>query len=157
MSLNLSSVNFSYGKTLKTTVTGIEMFHKTLDRGEAGDNMGVLVRGLKREDVMKGMVAAKPTSVSQHTKFEAQMYVLSKEEGGRHTPFINGYRPQLFIRTGDISCKIELPEGKMVMPGEDASFLVELINPLCVEVTACYVLVPLLSGGSSLLMNFDFI
>jgi len=122
-----------YGKNLKTTVTGIEMFHKTLDRGEAGDNMGVLVRGLKREEVMKGMVAAKPESVSQHTRFEAQMYVLSKEEGGRHTPFVDGYQPQMFTRTGDISCKIQLPDGKMVMPGEDASFTVELINQLAIE------------------------
>eukprot|EP00038_Savillea_parva_P003903 m.131604 g.131604 ORF g.131604 m.131604 type:complete len:420 (-) comp11318_c0_seq6:6771-8030(-) len=122
-----------YGKVLKTTVTGIEMFHKSLDRGEAGDNMGVLVRGLKREDIMKGMVAVKPGSVKQHTRFDAQMYVLSKEEGGRHTPFVDGYRPQLFTRTGDISCKIELADGKMVMPGEDASFTVELISELAIE------------------------
>lgn len=110
------------------------MFHKSLDRGEAGDNMGVLVRGLKREDVLKGMVAAKVGTVTQHTRFEAQMYVLSKEEGGRHTPFVDGYMPQLFTRTGDISAKIELADGKMVMPGEDASFTVELINPLAIEV-----------------------
>eukprot|EP00041_Stephanoeca_diplocostata_P008220 m.118844 g.118844 ORF g.118844 m.118844 type:complete len:440 (-) comp17225_c0_seq1:311-1630(-) len=122
-----------YGKVLNTTITGIEMFKKSLDRGEAGDNMGGLVRGLKRDDVMKGMVMAKPGSVSQHTKFEAQMYVLSKEEGGRHTPFVDGYRPQLFTRTGDITCTISLDDGKMVMPGEDATFGVELITQLVIE------------------------
>jgi len=123
-----------YGQTLKTTVTGIEMFHKDLDRGQAGDNMGALVRGLKRDQVLKGMVMCKPGSVQQHKKFEAQMYVLKKEEGGRHTPFVNGYRPQLFTRTGDITATFELPDGKMVMPGEDSNFTIELINELALEV-----------------------
>jgi elongation factor Tu len=122
-----------YGQTLKTTVTGIEMFHKLLDQGQAGDNLGALVRGLKREDVSKGMVMCKPGTVNQYTKFDAQMYVLTKDEGGRHTPFMNGYRPQMFTRTGDITCEIQLPEETMVMPGEDATFSVEMINPLAVE------------------------
>jgi elongation factor Tu len=122
-----------YGKTLQTTVTGIEMFHKLLDRGQAGDNMGALVRGLKREECEKGMVMCAPGTVKQFKKFEAQMYVLNKDEGGRHTPFMDGYRPQLFTRTGDITCSIGLEEGQMVMPGEDATFTVELINELVVE------------------------
>jgi len=122
-----------YGQTLKTTVTGIEMFHKDLDRGQAGDNMGALVRGLKREDVLKGMVMCKPGTVTQHKKFKAQMYVLKKEEGGRHTPFVDGYRPQLFTRTGDITATFQLPDGKMVMPGEDSTFDLELISPLAME------------------------
>lgn len=122
-----------YGQTLKTTCTGIEMFHQLLSQGQAGDNMGVLVRGLKREEVRKGMVMSKPGTMTQNTKFQAQMYVLTKEEGGRHTPFMNGYRPQLFTRTGDITATITMEEGKMVMPGEDASFTVELINPLAIE------------------------
>lgn len=122
-----------YGETLKTTITGIEMFHKLLDQGQAGDNLGALVRGLKREEVSKGMVMCKPGTVNQYTKFDAQMYVLSKDEGGRHTPFMNGYRPQMFTRTGDITCEIQLDDEKMVMPGEDATFSVELISPLAVE------------------------
>lgn len=122
-----------YGQVLKTTVTGIEMFHKELDRGQAGDNMGALVRGLKREDISKGMVMCKPGSTTQHTKFSAQMYVLSKDEGGRHTPFVDGYKPQLFTRTGDITAVFKLPEGQMVMPGEDATFEAELIHPLVLE------------------------
>lgn len=121
------------GKNVTSTVTGIEMFHKSLDRGEAGDNLGALLRGLKREDIVKGMVMCVPGSVTPHTKFEAQMYVLTKEEGGRHTPFVNGYRPQLFTRTGDITCDITLPEGKMVMPGEDAVMTFKLITDLAIE------------------------
>jgi len=122
-----------YGQVLKTTVTGIEMFHKDLDQGQAGDNMGALVRGLKREEVLKGMVMCKPGTVTQHQKFKAQMYVLKKEEGGRHTPFVDGYRPQLFTRTGDITATFQLPDGKMVMPGEDSTFDIELISPLAME------------------------
>jgi len=122
-----------FGDVLETTVTGIEMFHKNLDQGQAGDNMGALVRGLKREEIHKGMVMCKPGSTTQHTQFKAQMYVLSKEEGGRHTPFVNGYKPQLFTRTGDITAEFKLPEGKMVMPGEDAEFEAELISPLALE------------------------
>lgn len=122
-----------YGNKLKTTVTGIEMFHKQLERGEAGDNLGALVRGLKRDEVQKGMVVCAPGTVKTAKKFESQLYVLSKEEGGRHTPFINGYRPQLFIRTGDITCVVGLPEGKMVMPGEDASVTIELIYDVALE------------------------
>jgi len=122
------------GTKHKTVVTGIEMFHKDLGRGEAGDNLGALVRGLKKEDVSKGQVMCKPGTVTPHKKFEAHMYVLSKEEGGRHTPFVNGYRPQLFIRTGNITCSIILPEGKMVMPGEDAAFTVEMVKDVALEV-----------------------
>jgi elongation factor Tu len=122
------------GAKTKTVVTGIEMFHKDLARGEAGDNLGALVRGLKKEDVHKGQILCKPNTVSSHKKFEAHMYVLSKEEGGRHTPFVNGYRPQLFIRTGNITCSIILPEGKMVMPGEDADFTVEMISDVALEI-----------------------
>ena len=122
-----------FGDVLLTTVTGIEMFHKNLDQGQAGDNMGALVRGLKREEIHKGMVMCKPGSTTQHTQFKAQMYVLSKDEGGRHTPFVNGYKPQLFTRTGDITAEFKLPEGTMVMPGEDAEFEAELINPLALE------------------------
>eukprot|EP00039_Didymoeca_costata_P018614 m.334206 g.334206 ORF g.334206 m.334206 type:complete len:428 (+) comp17312_c0_seq1:90-1373(+) len=122
-----------FGQTLKTTVTGIEMFHKNVEQGQAGDALGALVRGLKREDAKKGMVMCAPGSVTQHTDFECQMYVLKKEEGGRHTPFINGYRPQIFTRTGDITGEFILPEGKMVMPGEDATFTVKLISQLAVE------------------------
>lgn len=123
-----------FGKDLKSTITGVEMFHKSLDRGEAGDNLGALLRGLKREDVTRGMVMCKPGTVAPHTKFEAQMYVLSASEGGRHTPFVNGYRPQIFTRTADITCNIVLPEGKMVMPGEDAAMGFELISELAIEV-----------------------
>jgi len=122
-----------FGKKISTTITGIEMFHKDLNRGEAGDNLGALCRGLKREDIVKGLVMCKPGSVTSHKKFEAQMYVLSKEEGGRHTPFVNGYRPQLFTRTADITCTVILPEGKMVMPGEDARLTVSLITDMAVE------------------------
>jgi elongation factor Tu len=120
--------------TQKTTVTGVEMFRKLLDQGEAGDNVGVLVRGTKREDVERGQVVAKPGSITPHTKFEAEVYVLSKEEGGRHTPFFNGYRPQFYFRTTDITGSVDLPKGtEMVMPGDNVKVTVSLINPIAME------------------------
>merc|ERR1712000_124713 len=122
-----------YGNNMKSVVTGIEMFHKQLDRGEAGDNLGALCRGLKRDEVLKGMVMCAPGSIKTHRKFETQLYVLSKDEGGRHTPFVNGYRPQLFTRTGDITCSVQMGEGKMVMPGEDANITLELITDIPLE------------------------
>lgn len=118
----------------KTTCTGVEMFRKLLDRGEAGDNAGVLLRGLKREDVQRGQVLAKPGTITPHTKFTAEVYVLSKEEGGRHTPFFKGYRPQFYFRTTDVTGAIELPEGvEMVMPGDNIKMTVELIAPIAME------------------------
>ncbi|QLE78960.1 elongation factor Tu [Francisella sp. Scap27] len=120
--------------TQKTTVTGVEMFRKLLDRGEAGDNVGVLVRGLKRDDVERGQVLCKPGSITPHTKFEAEVYVLSKEEGGRHTPFFKGYRPQFYFRTTDVTGACELPEGvEMVMPGDNIKMEVTLINSIAME------------------------
>ncbi|UNM95307.1 elongation factor Tu [Ignatzschineria rhizosphaerae] len=120
--------------TAKTTCTGVEMFRKLLDRGEAGDNVGVLLRGTKREDVERGQVLAKPGSIKPHTKFEAEVYVLSKEEGGRHTPFFKGYRPQFYFRTTDVTGACELPEGvEMVMPGDNVKMVVELINPIAMD------------------------
>ena len=121
--------------TTKTTVTGVEMFHKELDGGgEAGMNVGCLIRGVKREDIERGQVLAKPGSINPHTKFKAQVYVLSKEEGGRHTPFFTGYRPQFYIRTTDVTGSIALPEGtEMVMPGDNVEMGVELITPIAVE------------------------
>ena len=120
--------------TQKTTVTGVEMFRKELDQGEAGDNVGVLLRGTKKEEVERGMVLCKPGSITPHKKFEGEIYVLSKEEGGRHTPFFNGYRPQFYVRTTDITCSIALPEGvEMVMPGDNIKITVELINPIALE------------------------
>ena len=121
--------------TTKTTVTGVEMFHKELDGGgEAGMNVGCLIRGVKREDVERGQVLAKPGSINPHTKFKAQVYVLSKEEGGRHTPFFTGYRPQFYIRTTDVTGSIALPDGtEMVMPGDNVEMGVELITPIAVE------------------------
>ncbi len=120
--------------TQKTTCTGVEMFRKLLDRGEAGDNVGVLLRGTKREDVERGQVLAKPGSIKPHTKFEAEVYVLSKEEGGRHTPFFKGYRPQFYFRTTDVTGACELPEGvEMVMPGDNVKMVVELINPIAMD------------------------
>jgi elongation factor Tu len=120
--------------TSKTVVTGVEMFHKLLDIGEAGMNVGCLIRGVKREDVERGQVLAKPGSINPHTKFKAQVYVLSKEEGGRHTPFFTGYRPQFYIRTTDVTGSIALPEGtEMVMPGDNVEMGVELITPIAVE------------------------
>jgi elongation factor Tu len=120
--------------TQKTIVTGVEMFRKLLDQGEAGDNVGVLVRGTKREEVERGQVVAKPGSITPHTKFEAEVYVLSKEEGGRHTPFFNGYRPQFYFRTTDITGSVDLPKGtEMVMPGDNVKVTVSLINPIAME------------------------
>ena len=120
--------------TQKTVVTGIEMFRKQLDFAEAGDNAGVLLRGIAREDVERGQVLAKPGSVTPHTKFEAEVYVLSKEEGGRHTPFFANYRPQFYFRTTDVTGVIELPQGtEMVMPGDNVTITVELIHPIAIE------------------------
>ncbi len=119
----------------KTVCTGVEMFQKTLDRGEAGDNVGVLIRGIERADVQRGQVLAKPGSIKPHTKVKAEVYVLSKEEGGRHTPFFNGYRPQFYIRTTDVTGSISIPEGmEMVMPGDNVQMGVELITPVAIEV-----------------------
>ena len=121
-------------ETRKTTVTGVEMFKKLLDEGQAGDNVGCLLRGVERDDVQRGQVLAKPGSIKPHTKFEAQVYVLSKEEGGRHTPFFNGYRPQFYVRTTDVTGAIGLPEGvEMVMPGDNITMSVELIQPVAIE------------------------
>jgi elongation factor Tu len=120
--------------TQKTTCTGVEMFRKLLDRGEAGDNVGVLLRGTKREDVERGQVLAKPGSITPHTKFEAEVYILTKDEGGRHTPFFKGYRPQFYFRTTDVTGACELPEGtEMVMPGDNVQMIVELIAPIAME------------------------
>jgi elongation factor Tu len=120
--------------TAKTTCTGVEMFRKLLDEGVAGDNVGVLLRGTKREEVERGQVLAKPGSITPHTHFEAEIYVLSKEEGGRHTPFFNGYRPQFYFRTTDVTGSVELPEGvEMVMPGDNIKINVKLIAPIAME------------------------
>jgi len=121
-------------ETTKTTVTGVEMFRKLLDQGQAGDNVGVLLRGTKREDIERGQVLCKPGSIKPHTKFDAEVYVLSKDEGGRHTPFFNGYRPQFYFRTTDVTGAIDLPEGvEMVMPGDNVSLKVSLIAPIAME------------------------
>jgi len=120
--------------TSKTTVTGVEMFRKLLDEGRAGDNVGVLLRGTKRDDIERGQVLAKPGSITPHTNFEAEVYVLSKEEGGRHTPFFNGYRPQFYFRTTDVTGAVDLPEGvEMVMPGDNVKITVALIAPIAME------------------------
>jgi len=120
--------------TQKTVCTGVEMFRKLLDEGQAGDNVGILLRGTKREEVERGQVLAKPGSITPHTKFTAEIYVLSKEEGGRHTPFFNGYRPQFYFRTTDVTGSIELPQGtEMVMPGDNVSITVQLIQPIAME------------------------
>ncbi|MEN9765695.1 MAG: hypothetical protein RL397_1650, partial [Pseudomonadota bacterium] len=120
--------------TIKTTCTGVEMFRKLLDQGQAGDNVGVLLRGTKREEVERGQVLAKPGSIKPHTKFECEVYVLSKEEGGRHTPFFNNYRPQFYFRTTDVTGSVELPSGtEMVMPGDNVKMVVTLINPIAME------------------------
>jgi elongation factor Tu len=120
--------------TQKTVVTGVEMFRKLLDEGQAGDNIGALLRGLKREEVERGQVLAKPGSITPHTKFKAEVYVLTKEEGGRHTPFFNGYRPQFYFRTTDVTGSIQLPAGvEMVMPGDNITMEVELITPIAME------------------------
>ncbi len=121
-------------ETQKTTCTGVEMFRKLLDEGRAGENVGVLLRGTKREEVERGQVLAIPGSVNPHTKFEAEVYVLSKDEGGRHTPFFKGYRPQFYFRTTDVTGAVELPEGvEMVMPGDNINFVAELIAPIAME------------------------
>ncbi|MCG9106588.1 elongation factor Tu, partial [Laribacter hongkongensis] len=120
--------------TVKTTCTGVEMFRKLLDQGQAGDNVGVLLRGTKREDVERGQVLSKPGSITPHTDFVAEVYVLSKEEGGRHTPFFNGYRPQFYFRTTDVTGAVTLPEGiEMVMPGDNVQMNVALIAPIAME------------------------
>ena len=120
--------------TLKTTCTGVEMFRKLLDQGQAGDNVGVLLRGTKREEVERGQVLCKPGSIKPHTKFTAEIYVLGKDEGGRHTPFFKGYRPQFYFRTTDVTGAVELPAGtEMVMPGDNVSITVQLINPIAME------------------------
>jgi len=120
--------------TLKTICTGVEMFRKLLDQGQAGDNVGILLRGTKREEVERGQVLAKPGSITPHTKFEAEIYVLSKEEGGRHTPFFNGYRPQFYFRTTDVTGALQLPAGtEMVMPGDNVKIEVQLIAPIAME------------------------
>ena len=120
--------------TKKTTVTGVEMFKKTLNEGQAGDNCGLLLRGLKRDEVLRGQLLCKPGSVKPHAKFEAEVYVLKKEEGGRHTPFFSNYRPQFFMRTADITGNITLPEGtEMVMPGDNITAVFELIAPVAMD------------------------
>jgi elongation factor Tu len=122
------------GETRKTVCTGVEMFRKLLDEGRAGDNVGVLLRGTKREEVERGMVLAKPGSITPHTKFKGSVYVLSKEEGGRHTPFFNGYRPQFYFRTTDVTGIVHLPAGvEMVMPGDNVEITGELISPIAME------------------------
>ena len=121
-------------ETTKTTCTGVEMFRKLLDQGEAGDNIGVLLRGTKREDVERGQVLAKPGSIKPHTKFEAEAYILTKEEGGRHTPFVTNYRPQFYFRTTDVTGTVELPSGtEMIMPGDNVSMVVQLIAPIAMD------------------------
>ena len=118
----------------KTVVTGVEMFRKLLDQAEAGDNVGLLLRGIDRKEVERGQVLAKPGSITPHTKFEGEVYVLSKEEGGRHTPFFNGYRPQFYFRTTDVTGVAKLPEGvEMVMPGDNVRMSIELITPIAME------------------------
>jgi elongation factor Tu len=120
--------------TTKTTVTGVEMFRKLLDEGRAGDNVGCLLRGTKREDIERGQVLAKPGTIKPHTKFKAEVYILTKEEGGRHTPFFKGYRPQFYFRTTDVTGSVFLPEGQeMVMPGDNISLTVELIQPIAMD------------------------
>ncbi|TCS62048.1 translation elongation factor TU, partial [Varunaivibrio sulfuroxidans] len=120
--------------TQKTTCTGVEMFRKLLDQGEAGDNVGVLLRGTKREDVERGQVLAKPGSITPHTKFEAEAYILTKDEGGRHTPFFSNYRPQFYFRTTDVTGSVALPDGvEMVMPGDNIQMTVELIAPIAMD------------------------
>jgi elongation factor Tu len=123
-----------FGSDKKTVVTGVEMFRKLLDSGEAGDNVGLLLRGIDKKDIERGMVLAKAGSITPHTKFEAEVYVLTKEEGGRHTPFFNGYRPQFYFRTTDVTGSIALPQGtEMVMPGDNVQMTIELITPIAME------------------------
>ena len=121
-------------ETQKTVCTGVEMFRKLLDEGKAGENVGILLRGTERDAVERGQVLTKPGAITPHTKFEATVYVLSKEEGGRHTPFFKGYRPQFYVRTTDVTGAVELPEGvEMVMPGDNIDMTVELISPIAME------------------------
>jgi elongation factor Tu len=123
-----------YGSDTKTTITGVEMFRKQLDQGQAGDNVGVLLRGIDKEGIERGQVLAKPGSITPHTKFKGEVYVLKKEEGGRHTPFFTNYRPQFYIRTTDVTGSCMLPEGvKMVMPGDNITMEIELITPVALE------------------------
>jgi elongation factor Tu len=123
-----------FGSDKKTVVTGVEMFRKLLDQGEAGDNVGLLLRGVAKEDIERGMVLAKPGSITPHTKFQAEVYVLTKEEGGRHTPFFKGYRPQFYFRTTDVTGSVELPEGmEMVMPGDNVQMTIDLITPIAMD------------------------
>ncbi len=120
--------------TQKTTVTGVEMFNKSLSQGQAGDNAGILLRGVKKEDLTRGQVLAKPGSVTPHTEFECEVYILKKEEGGRHTPFMQGYKPQFYIRTTDVTGEVTLPDGvQMVMPGDNLKFTVKLLAPVALE------------------------
>ena len=122
--------------TSKTVVTGVEMFRKLLDRGEAGDNVGLLLRGVDKEGIERGQVLAKPGSITPHRKFKAEVYVLSKDEGGRHTPFFSNYRPQFYFRTTDVTGQVKLPQGvEMVMPGDNVALEVELITPIAMEKT----------------------
>jgi elongation factor Tu len=122
------------GAAKKSVVTGVEMFRKLLDEGVAGDNVGLLLRGVGKDEIERGMVLAKPGSITPHTKFKAEVYVLTKEEGGRHTPFFNGYRPQFYFRTTDVTGTARLPEGvEMVMPGDNVQMVVELISPIAME------------------------
>jgi elongation factor Tu len=121
-------------QSMKSTVTGVEMFRKILDRGEAGDNVGLLLRGIEKDNIRRGMVIAKPGSIKPHTNFKAEIYVLKKEEGGRHTPFQNKYRPQFYLRTTDVTGEITLPEGReMVMPGDNVTITVALIQPVAMD------------------------
>ncbi len=123
-----------FAPTQKTVCTGVEMFRKTLDYGQAGDNVGLLLRGIKREEVERGQVVAKPASITPHTKFKSEVYVLTKEEGGRHTPFFSGYRPQFYLRTTDVTGVATLPEGvEMVMPGDNVQMEITLITPVALE------------------------
>jgi elongation factor Tu len=123
-----------FGAEKSTTVTGVEMFRKLLDEGQAGDNVGLLLRGVAKDEIERGMVLAKPKTITPHTKFKAEVYVLTKEEGGRHTPFFNGYRPQFYFRTTDVTGSANLPEGvEMVMPGDNVQMSVELITPIAME------------------------
>jgi len=121
-------------KPLKSTITGVEMFRKILDRGEAGDNVGLLLRGIDKKEIKRGMVVCAPGSITPHTEFKCEVYVLSKDEGGRHTPFFNNYRPQFYFRTTDVTGEVQLPEGtEMVMPGDNVTLTVKLIYPIAME------------------------
>jgi elongation factor Tu len=132
VSEEVAIVGFNSAK--KTVVTGVEMFRKLLDQGEAGDNVGLLLRGVEKHEIERGMVLAKPGSITPHTHFEAEVYVLTKEEGGRHTPFFKGYRPQFYFRTTDVTGSVELPAGvEMVMPGDNVQMTIELITPIAMD------------------------